>query len=207
MQNKPAAGRFMDVKTLCLGLLSIQEACGYDLKKEFESTFKHFFPAGFGSIYPALADLAEAGLISCREIPQAGKPDRKTYRITAAGRAAFAEALENTSPQHKIRSEFLAMLYFAEAMHPERVETLLNERVDELQNTLSHIRGIEQQWGDDTPAGIRFVTGFGTAIAEAAKEYIQKNRRSLVTTVADARPARPRTNINSGEPATIVNRP
>ena len=51
----------MDVKTLCLGLLTAGEACGYDLKKTFESSFKHFFPAGYGSIYPALADLAEAG--------------------------------------------------------------------------------------------------------------------------------------------------
>ena len=36
----------MDVKTLCLGLLSLKEACGYDLKKDVESIFKHFFAAG-----------------------------------------------------------------------------------------------------------------------------------------------------------------
>ena len=54
----------MDVKTLCLGLLTVNEACGYDLKKTFETSFKHFFPAGYGSIYPALADLAESGLVS-----------------------------------------------------------------------------------------------------------------------------------------------
>lgn len=171
----------MDVKTLCLGLLSLQEACGYDLKKEFESTFKHFFPAGFGSIYPALADLADAGLVSCRETPQDGKPDRKIYSITATGRTKFAEALENTNPQHKIRSEFLAMLYFADAMQPERVETLLNERIAELQKTISHINGIERQWGEDAPAGIRFVTGFGSVIAAAAKDYIQNNRDMLTS--------------------------
>lgn len=170
----------MDVKTLCLGLLSIQEACGYDLKKEFESTFKHFFPAGYGSIYPALADLADAGLVSCRDVPQNGKPDRKTYRITEAGRETFASALETTNPQHKIRSEFLAMLYFADAMQPARVEALLNERVTELQETIAHIHDIEQQWGADAPGGIRFVTGFGSMIAEAAKNYIQSNRDMLM---------------------------
>ena len=60
----------MDVKTLCLGMLSNKEACGYELKKTFESLFKHFFSAGYGSIYPALADLAASGLVECREIPQ-----------------------------------------------------------------------------------------------------------------------------------------
>jgi PadR family transcriptional regulator AphA len=106
----------MNVKTLCLGLLSIREACGYDLKKAFESTFKHFYPAGYGSIYPALADLAENGLVSCREIPQEGKPDRKIYRITDEGRRHFRTALRDTQPQHKLGSEFWAMLFLADLL-------------------------------------------------------------------------------------------
>ena len=44
----------MDVKTVCLGMLTDGTASGYDLKKEFESTFAHFFAAGYGSIYPAV---------------------------------------------------------------------------------------------------------------------------------------------------------
>ena len=192
----------MDVKTLCLGLLSIHEACGYDLKKEFESTFKHFFPAGYGSIYPALADLADAGLVSCREVVQNGKPDRKTYRITAEGRAAFAEALANTTPQHKIRSEFLAMLYFADAMQPERIETLLNERIVELQETIAHICSIEEKWGTSAPAGIRFVTGFGSVIAAAATDYIQQNRDMLI----NSRSRRSKAAAANGKSAAIESR-
>jgi len=67
----------MDVKTVCLGMLTDGEASGYDLKKHFESTFGHFFAAGYGSIYPALSSMADEGLVECREIPQDGKPDRK----------------------------------------------------------------------------------------------------------------------------------
>ena len=117
----------MDVKTLCLGLLTVHEACGYDLKKTFESSFKHFFPAGYGSIYPALADLAEAGLVSCREIPQIGKPDRKVYQITEAGEKTFIDALNRTDPQHKLRSEFLAMIYFADRIDDARLADLLDD--------------------------------------------------------------------------------
>ena len=62
----------MDVKTVCLGILTEGPASGYDLKKEFESTFGHFFAAGYGSIYPALSSLAEQGLVSCEEIAQDG---------------------------------------------------------------------------------------------------------------------------------------
>ena len=170
----------MDVKTLCLGLLSIREACGYELKKEFESIFKHFYPAGYGSIYPALADLAGDGLVSCTEIPQEGKPDRKIYRITEKGQRFFADALRHTAPKHKMRSEFLAMLYFADLMEPERLTALLDERLQELKGAIDHIDRIEANWGTETPAGARFVAGFGVSVAQAAADYIESNRETLL---------------------------
>ena len=170
----------MDVKTLCLGLLSINEACGYDLKKEFGAIFKHFYPAGYGSIYPALADLEKRGLVNCREIPQDGKPDRKIYRITDEGTKYFTSALHQSNPQHKMRSEFLAMLYFADRMEPERLSALLDERVEQLRGAIVHIDQIEKGWDADAPAGARFVAGFGAAIAQAATEYIESNRNSLL---------------------------
>ena len=84
----------MDVKTVCLGMLTEGAASGYDLKKQFESTFGHFFSAGYGSIYPALSSLAADGLVDCEEIRQEGKPDRKVYRITDAGRDQLLSALD-----------------------------------------------------------------------------------------------------------------
>lgn len=170
----------MDVKTLCLGLLTVQEACGYDLKKTFETSFKHFFPAGYGSIYPALADLAEAGLVSCREIPQVGKPDRKVYRITEAGENAFINALNRTDPQHKLRSEFLAMIYFADRIDNARLIDLLDDRVEKLRETIQHIeRSQKNQANGNATAGAEFVAGFGAVIAEAAANYIENNRHLL----------------------------
>ncbi len=172
----------MDVKTLCLGLLTVKEACGYDLKKTFESSFKHFFPAGYGSIYPALADLAESGLVNCREIPQVGKPDRKVYRITEAGEKAFIQALNRTDPQHKLRSEFLAMIYFADRIDEERLSDLLDDRVEKLRETVKQIETLGELTNADTSAGGKFVAGFGAVIAEAAARYIESNRHLLTST-------------------------
>jgi len=179
----------MDVKTLCLGLLSIRPACGYDLKKEFESIFKHFFPAGYGSIYPALADLANTGLVDCEQVPQTGKPDRKVYRVTESGQRAFAQALQDSTPQHKLRSEFLAMIYFAELMPAERLKSLLEQRVAALLETVAHIDRIEAGWNADTPAGARFVAGFGAAVSKAAADYIEAHESELLTQVSRQRPA------------------
>jgi len=192
----------MDVKTLCLGLLSFREACGYDLKKEFESLFRHFYPAGFGSIYPALADLAARGLVECREIPQDGRPDRKVYRATAAGRAAFADALDRSNPQHRLRSEFLATMYFAELMDPERVEALLAERVDALRDAVEHIDAIEREWNGEASPGARFVAGFGAVVAKAAADYIESQRDTLLRDVTDTDSRRASPATRAGHPGT-----
>ncbi len=169
----------MDVKTLCLGLLSARPASGYDLKKEFEGLFKHFFPAGYGSIYPALADLAAAKLVECECIEQRGRPDRKLYRITPAGMHAFEQALRQSSPRHRLRSEFLATLYFADLMEPERLQELLEQRVIEMRETVEDIDAIVKAQGQQMSGGAHFVAGFGAALAAAATRYIEQHESLL----------------------------
>lgn len=170
----------MDVKTLCLGLLAEGEACGYDLKKRMEAEFKPFFPAGYGSIYPALASLAAEGLINCEIEPQQGRPDRKTYTISEAGRRRFAQALRSSRPRHKLRSEFLATLYFAELLPTERIEQLLAERIRDLESTLEHIDVIEKGRAGEPHAGAEFVAGFSTAVSKAAIDYLRDHGRRLL---------------------------
>ncbi len=178
----------MDVKTVCLGMLTDGEASGYDLKKEFESTFAHFYGAGYGSIYPALSSLAADGLVDCREIPQEGKPDRKVYRINAAGRRRLAEVLENPGTSHKIRSEFLAALFFAHLMDPAQIEKLLEDRIREIEKYLALFReylACDEDWYE----GQRFVCGFGKATIEAQKKYIEENAHMLRETPAQKKTA------------------
>ena len=81
----------MNVKTLCLGVLSAGEASGYEIKKEIEEgLFSHFIEASYGSIYPALTQLAGEGFVTVRAEEQSGKPDKKVYAITATGRTGAA---------------------------------------------------------------------------------------------------------------------
>jgi DNA-binding PadR family transcriptional regulator len=169
----------MDVKTLCLGVLCHGEATGYDIKKHFESAFSHFFLAGYGSIYPALAELTERGLVLCEEQAQPGRPDRKVYRITEAGSAAFRDALCCTEPRHKVRSEFLVLLYFAQLMPPERLSEVLDQRLGEIEDTLGQLDTVERLEGDAWSAGEKFVAGFGRAVLEASRDYVRDHRHQV----------------------------
>jgi PadR family transcriptional regulator, regulatory protein AphA len=169
----------VDAKTICLGLLSFEEASGYDLKKHCESTVDHFFPTGFGSIYPALAALTEQGLVTCSTDSSEGRPERKIYRITADGEAALRKALAESEPTHKVRSEFLAVLYFSHLLPPGHVAALLDERIAGMQQGLQRLRlstcPAEHRW----PNSVRFVQGFGAALLEAAIDYMRGNRQLL----------------------------
>lgn len=170
----------MDVKTVCLGMLTDGEASGYDLKKQFESTFAHFFAAGYGSIYPALSALAADGLVECREIPQQGKPDRKVYRITPQGREHLLAALAKPDPSHKVRSEFLATICFAHLMSDEQLNTVIDHRLEEIERYLEMFNDFEKSDMQDWPAGMRFVCGCGKAVYLALKEYLESNRETLL---------------------------
>ena len=169
----------MDVKTVCLGMLTDGPASGYDLKKQFESSFAHFFAAGYGSIYPALSSLADNQLVECEEVPQEGKPDRKVYRITDEGRAFLGEALQNPCPCHKVRSEFLATMCFAHLMRSADIETVLDHRLEEIARYQALFKELENERMEDWSDGMKFVLGFGKAMASAMESYISENRHRL----------------------------
>ena len=66
----------------------------------------------------------------------------------------------------------------------ERLGALLDDRLQNLRDTVAHIEHIEQEWGPEAPAGARFVAGFGTVVAKAAAEYVETNRH-LLTNAGD----------------------
>jgi DNA-binding PadR family transcriptional regulator len=157
-------------------MLTHGEASGYDIKKSFESSFAHCFPAGFGSIYPALASLAENGLVSCEQVPQEGKPDRKVYRITDTGMEHLLQELDNPAPTHKIRSEFLVTLCFAHLMQPEQVQQVLDSRIEDAEHNLRLIDEFEASCDEEWPAGVKFSLEFGRKMLRTMKEFVEENR-------------------------------
>jgi DNA-binding PadR family transcriptional regulator len=172
----------VDVKDLCLGALTHGDATGYDIKKFFENTFSHCFLAGYGSIYPALAELTEEKLVSARTVPGQAGPSRKLYHLTETGRKTFLARLEATEPQHKVKSEFLVIMHFAHLLPPARLDAVLDQHLKELDHKLELIAAYESGQtgtGKSPTSGARFVCGFGKAVMSAASEYIRTHRRSL----------------------------
>ena len=142
----------MDIKTLCLGVLTEADASGYEIHKAFEEgPFAHIHTASFGSIYPALNGLLAAGLVEARDIEQDKRPDKRIYSITDAGKAGFTASLQRQPAADKVRSDILFMLYFAEHLPREHLAGIIDARIAWYQDCLVRMEacGLE----NDVPAG------------------------------------------------------
>jgi PadR family transcriptional regulator, regulatory protein AphA len=171
----------MDIKTLCLGILTMGEASGYEIKQVFEDAFSHFYVAGFGSIYPALAGLAKEGYVTVSSIEQEKRPAKKVYRLTDSGREAFNAALMETYPHHRVRSEFLTLMVFAHLLPGEQLKKVFDTRLADIERQMAEIEGYldELKCECEIPPGARFAGGFGVAVLKAAQDFIVQHKDEL----------------------------
>lgn len=185
----------MDVRTLCLAVLTKGEATGYEIKKMFEEgPFAHFQSASFGSIYPALSRLLSEGLVQARAQEQDGRPDKKVYSITPAGDAVVQAALTVTPEDDIYRSDFLFLLFFATRLPEDRVIELIDQRVAMYRAKQTHIaEQVASRVDSDCcgDPGRETVAGFGIALYRAAADYLESNRDALIAELRAYRARRP----------------
>ena len=169
----------MDIRTLCLGILTFGDATGYEIKKKFEDQLSHFYEAGFGSIYPALGKLTEDRLVTCTALAQEKKPDKKVYRLTQAGRAALIDELAIMPGADRVRSDFLIVMMFAHLLPAGHVSAAVDKRLEIYHDLLRHLEKGElegQEIPESNPACTDFVRGYGVAMIKASIGYIEDNR-------------------------------
>ena len=174
----------MDVRTICLGILTRGDATGYEIKKTVEEDgYRHFAEASFGSIYPALNRLTEEGLVSVHAEAREKRPDRKVYTITQAGRSAFVASLMGPLPEDRHRSPFAFAMQFADQLPPERVEQMLAAYIAHTEEELTRLRQVDAKARRD---GERFANGLGQAAYGAMLDYLRVHRAEIETQTAQA---------------------
>jgi DNA-binding PadR family transcriptional regulator len=177
----------MDVRTLCLGVLSMGEGSGYEIKKRLEGPFRYFYDASFGSIYPALNGLQKDGLVTCASQAQKKRPDKKVYRLTTEGRLALVRELAQDPAPDRLRSEFIVAMRFAHLLPARRVSELIDARLAEFRQTVARLEQIDPS---EAPS-LDFLLGYALAVYRAEIAYIEQHRHlaegaALVGTAARA---------------------
>jgi DNA-binding PadR family transcriptional regulator len=117
-----------------LGLLNESPMHGYELRKRLSSLLGTFRAFSYGSLYPTLRRLSEAGWISEEPALDAASGARsrrgkRVYRLTAEGKEHFAELLSDVGPDAFDDEGFGARLaFFAQTRSDIRLQILEGRR-------------------------------------------------------------------------------
>jgi len=67
-----------------------QSASGYELTRRFDRSIGHFWSATHQQIYRTLRAMQDDSWVDVAAVQQQGRPDKKVYTVTEAGRAELA---------------------------------------------------------------------------------------------------------------------
>lgn len=131
----------MSLDHAILGFLSEEALSGYDIKTRcLDERTSHFWTADQAQVYRTLDRLERSRLVTARRERQTGKPDRKVYSITRAGRDALGEWLATPHPVPSYRDPFLIQLYFGAELQPEQLIAVLETTRGLRQERLAALR-------------------------------------------------------------------
>lgn len=106
--------------------LSEQPAAGLELSQRFARSIGFFWSATHQQIYRVLARMDEAGWIASTSVSQQGRPTKKVYEVTSAGRAELRSWIAAPVPMEQFRSELAVKL--RGASYGDRAAVLDNVR-------------------------------------------------------------------------------
>ncbi len=115
----------MSLPHAILGFLNYAPMTGYDLKKAFDTSVRHFWPADQAQIYRTLKELMRQGWVTVEVVPQEDRPNRKVYHITEAGREELRRWLRTPTAPEDPRVPLLVKVFFAGGLADEEAAALL----------------------------------------------------------------------------------
>ncbi len=142
----------MSLEYAILGFLNYSPLSGYDLKKVFDNSVRHFWPADQSQIYRTLGKLAEQGYVEQEIVRGLDRPDRKEYRITPVGREALRAWLLTPLASQDVRIAALIQVFFAGQLADEQAIALFERLAADARAVLAVYDRIPQAAGTDDPA-------------------------------------------------------
>lgn len=104
----------MSLKMLILAIVETKPNTGYAITKEFDAVAGYFWRASHQQVYRELATLADEGLVRFKEVSQQGRPDKKVYAITAAGRRAFVQWFAQPQDTPRVNDPLMVKFFAGE---------------------------------------------------------------------------------------------
>ena len=136
---------------MLLGILRTP-ASGYEIKQQFDRVFSHFWAADLPQIYRTLNRLERDGWLAASSVASEKGPERRVYRITAAGKRALRSWLTTAPTLATERIEYLAQTFFLGALEDDAAAlAFMRELRNVLAGELAALQGIAAGWAAADP--------------------------------------------------------
>lgn len=118
----------MSLKHAILGFLSFSPMSGYDLRKAFDNSVRHFWSADQSQIYRTLTMLTAEGLTIQEDTSPDDPLGRKLYHLTEDGRVELHRWLN--APAHPVddRDPFLIQVFFSSLLTDDEAAAILEQQ-------------------------------------------------------------------------------
>lgn len=168
-----------EISHIILGALTRGPASGYQIRRRINADFAHFQSVSTGALYPALSKLKARAAVT--EIGTANSSlDQREFEITDIGRTELCRQVEASGADERLRSDFLAAVYFSDLAGPGEVERLMEERVGVLNQEIRSLLALPLREMSNTE---RFTVRYALAVRRAALEFLRHEGRAIVTAI------------------------
>ncbi len=177
-------------------MLAAKPRSGYEIKQLVDTSARFFWAASYGQIYPELKKLEKAGLVTGADSSQ-GARQRTTFKLTAEGRRAAREWIEEPPEVLEMRDEGLLKLFFAGSIDPKRAAEVARERAAISRQKAAELRAIwdavdaegqPEGAASEPDIGSMTVLRYGIEASEWAAEWFERAAEDLERVGARAVP-------------------
>ncbi len=134
----------MSLQHAILGFLAYRPMSGYELKKAFDNSVRHFWPANQSQIYRTLAQLDDEGFVHKDVVEREDRLDMKIYNITQAGKAELHQWLSTPLPEIDNREPFLIQVFFGGSLSDDEIIKLMQVKLKAIEERLTVYAAIHQ---------------------------------------------------------------
>ena len=189
MANHPRATR---TELAVLGLLAWSgESSGYELHTRARGSVGFIWAPARSQLYAVLKRLAADGLVSGRRVEQSDRPDKRLFRITAAGTDTLRDWLGRVEPiEPEDRDGILLKLFFGAFGDPDAGRRQLLDYRARVDERLATYHDIDRGFDDDRRPGAvqrRQTLRLGIGLMRASRDWADETLQTLAPAAAGSR--------------------
>ena len=129
----------MSLRIALLGLLAVEPASGYDLKRAIDRSTYFIWNATGPQIYNTLHKLREEGYVTSKSQAQTGKPDKQIHTITPKGQAALQDYVSEPVRASVTRDEVLLRIFFGNFASKKTIRRELESYLDRIRHERTYL--------------------------------------------------------------------